>query len=216
MKKIIIITLAIIASITAIAQDRVNEEQYCFTENSKKVSKITHWGFYNGKWYDTPTLDVKKLSKAKRIEISHTHNVSYIQLHKFVYENNPFYVVDICHETGYYIYEAICEDWRPQTEHKYFLLTEEQKQLFESPTEDLTCLELRYASYWEGGVNTQKEIENREIRELVRSDLRYPLTDKIAFKRYKDVVRFDFEDSHNNKFNFDEKYFEVQLTDWVF
>ena len=217
------IIMAMVTSFTVKGQDRVNEEQLAFIENSNKITKIIGWKFYEGKWFGNPNVisvtDESRYSKTERksrMEKCLT-NLKSIQLHKFFYRGADYYVVDLCYADGLYLYPSIHEDWISQIGHSYFLLSENDIQNFKSPSETLTCLEVRTASYWEGGDNSQKEIENREIRELTRNDLHYPLTSKIAFKRYKDVVRIGYESKYNYDWeNLDDEYFEIKITDWVF
>ena len=225
MKKFIVVLSLILFSGVLFAQDRVNSAKFNFFEKSQKITNITGWAYNNsaGQWTENPnvisTMSLNRLSSAnKKYAIEHATNVKSVQLMKFKHNGEVKYVVELIYATGHYLYPAIMEDWISEVEHLYILLSKEEYDKFVNPSEQLVAFEAREASWWEGGISTEQESINRGIRDLVDNTSMYPLTKGLAFKRYKNVIRFDFETKQNyGKWDkLETEYFEVPVEIWKF
>lgn len=175
-------------------EERVNGEIYYFSEASNTFFQPTFCHFNNltEQW-----TEVKK--------------DMVLQIKRFYYNNNPYYVLYYQYKDGYYKYRYSRVGWREYTAHMYILLTEEDYNRF------VNCegyCEFDFYYYTHGGD------ENQIIRTLMTTK-NYGCV-KFVIVSDNNVVRFDFSERHggtivsyNNCQNeLKTTYFELTRKEW--
>jgi hypothetical protein len=213
MKKILILLYILFSSSIIKAQDRNNEIQYEFENNSELITNIIGWRFNKseGVWvHNQNFISLKSNSYLKDKRFGKSANS--IQIKTYLYNKEIRYVLIISFNGGHYTYPEIHHDWVDYIEYMVFSLTKEQLDIILNP-EDYTSFTLpciTYYNYWE------KRSENWIIRSVIESNKSLYRTKTLTIKRWKDVIRFCYFDY---KSDFDDllmksEYFEVSINEW--
>ena len=204
MKKILILLCILFSSSIINAQDRNNEVQYKFKNNSDLVTNIIGWRFNNseGIWVHNQNFISSKYYKS----------ANYIQIKTYLHNEEIRYVLIISFNSGHYRYPEIHYDWIDYIEYMVFSLTKEQLDIILNP-EDYKSFTLPCVTYhnrWE------ERRENWIIRSVIESNKSSYKTKTLTIKRWKDVIRFCYFD-YKSEFNdllMESEYFEVSINEW--
>ena len=208
MKKFFMFIVVVMACvINANAQERVNGTKYKFSFESKVLRTFDFDGWtYSEFSEEWKNVNYKSLQS--------------VQLKKFEYNNTEYFIIDFCATEGYYKYPTIKEGFRTYLRHYSYLVNEEQYKSFINPN-DYVLIDTFYYDYMDG--DNDDDIIRHCIK-LITEKSSIIDKGKIAIKRYKDVVRFDFFDfihsTHSeilkNKTTLQNEYFEANINNWFF
>ena len=188
------------------AQDRVNEVPYTFEKESGLVTNIVGWEYdtYEGKWF------------------SNEYFIYNIQIKTFVHNNEIKYVLILAYRDGHYRYPNIREGYVSYPSYYIFSLTKEQLDVILNPIE-YKSLVLPFIKVKSSRIQN----ENLIIRQIIDNnknfyksendnfDLGYHLFGmKIAIKKWKDVVRFDYFNIRDDDTLMENSYFEIPINEW--
>ena len=176
-------------------EERVNGEKYFFDDSSNTYFKPTLCYFNSS---------TEQWSAFKKDMV--------LQIKRFYYNNNPYYVLYYQYEDGYYKYRHSRVGWTEYTAHMYILLTKEEYNSF------VNCegyCEFDFYHYTKGGID-----ENQIIRELMTT--KHYGSVKFAIVSNNNVVRFDFSKRHGGTIVSDNdcqnelktNYFELSRKEW--
>ncbi len=207
MRKLIALLILVIVSFTLYSQERINGTQYKFSSTTQTVQNIVYWTYseFSERWTSQKSINSDGHSKNLRSICIKTANI----------EDNIYYVFVLSYKTGHYIYPAIYEDWITEIENRYCLIEKDSLDILVNLDEELSIITANHYAAWSPG---EGDKEDNIIRNLILGrGSTYPGKTYIIFKKYKDVVRLDYNFRTTNPegvSNLSSSYFEIPYSEW--
>lgn len=211
MKKLIICLILLITSVGLYSQERVNgRPRYRFNSTSGIInsSSIVYWSYVDKIWNrsnQSPSND------------GYFKNLLSISIKTTTVSDVTYNILLLTYNDRYYKRLSsghIYDSFRIH-EKRYCILTDDEAKLLKNPTEDVSNLVIKR---WDTFLDKTEEdliilnlVENKNI-------LSYDTSVLISIKRYKDVVRLDFNfdmfGGHDWDSELKNHYFEIPYSEW--
>lgn len=138
MKKLIMVTMIALTSLTSFGQDRVNRQKLSFEQSSEVLTNSTGWEYNEtlGEWIDyTNVISKNKDFKDKYKSLQGSYMMSEspfkfnsLQIKTLTYNNTKYYVLLHDNWTGRYKYPSIRQDWKEYKRVDAYIFNETEYQ----------------------------------------------------------------------------------------
>ena len=217
-KTLNILGLLILFTTLSMAQSRLDEKRPEFEKRSAKITKAMGWELSTktGKWGSLPN----------KFENDIYQNFKSMQIVTMHYKGKPYWVLLVENVGGYYKYPKTRVDWTTYDRTEYFVLDEKGYKFMKSHVDGKWKQEMKLITPYFGEYINVNDGKNAEAvlmgKILSQLDANYVQGKKGRFQLLsqtlegKDLVRFFLPHPADeiNKFYFDNKYFEVSLSEF--
>jgi hypothetical protein len=161
MKKLLMVTMIALTSLTSFGQDRVNRQKLSFEQSSEVLTNSTGWAYNTelGEWIDYTNVICKEksykttyatLNGSDYMKSEH-QSFNTIQIKTITFNNIKYYVLIINNIHGRYKYPSIRQDWRTYKFVESYVITESEyvklKTLKEVKIERVVNYDLEYEDF---------------------------------------------------------------------
>jgi len=230
LKKVLLISISILLTISTFAQSRVNKVNLKFESKSEKLTAAVGWKLNKetGKWIDNKNVIEDRTCPA--YWVSHvSQNFKWIQFSTIKHNGTELYVLLYERFGGEYKYPNIREDWEPNTQTHFLVIDSTEYKKLQNAINDKEAKDIKISSKIFGSMSDRYKILKGEHL-YNEENLLAKITIALAQNGYSetcfminsqkvdgvDVVRFRLPEScYSAEKNMKEGYFEAKFEEFT-